>query len=150
MSYIKAASLLDRGISKPSLYSVNMPSRRITEGANSHLDFFCLSTAIPEARLNTVVVAGHEYMGIERDQPTQVVFGKPFSLKIIERSDFRIYKEMRNWFDSTALGANQGGREGQFSGNRSTRMRYYNSYVEDFSLSKLEYSSGIDASGEMR
>ena len=144
MSYVKAASLLSKGISKPSLFSVSMPNRRISSTANDHLDFFCVSTAIPEVRLNTVVVAGHEHMGIERDQPTQVIFGKPFTLQIIERSDFRICKEMRNWFNSTAFGANQGGLEGQATGNRSTRMEFYNNYVEDFSLTKLEYSNGID------
>ena len=55
-------------------------------------------------------------MGIERDQPTQVVFGKPFSLQIIERSDFRVYKEMRNWFNQTAFRANQGTTDGAGTG----------------------------------
>lgn len=144
MSYIKAASLLEKGISKPSLYSVTMPNRRITTETNEHLDFFCLSTAIPEVRMNTIVVGGHENMGIERDQPTQIIFGKPFSLRIIERSDFKIYKEMRNWLNQTAFRSNQGSTAGAGTGLRSTRMAYYNSYVEDFSLSKLEYANGID------
>lgn len=144
MSYIKAASLLERGISRPTLYSVTMPNRRISSETNEHLDFFCLTTAIPEIRLTTAVIGGHENMGIERDQPTQVVFGKPFSLQIIERSDFRVYKEMRNWFNQTAFRANQGTTDGAGTGLRSTRMAYYNSYTEDFSLSKLESANGID------
>lgn len=144
MSYVKAASLLQKGISKPSLFSVKMPNRKVSNSTNEHLDFFCLSTAIPEVRLNTVVVGGHEYMGIERDQPTQIIFGKPFTLQIIERSDFGVYKQMRDWLNQTAFRANQGGTEGQATGLRSTRMAYQNTYVEDFSLSKLEYANGID------
>ena len=113
-----------------------MPNRKVSNETNEHLDFFCLSTAIPEVRMNTVVVGGHEYMGIERDQPTQVIFGKPFSLTIIERSDFKVYKQMRDWLNQTAFRANQGGIEGEATGLRSTRMNYYNNYVEDFSLSR--------------
>ena len=146
MSYVKASSLLKRGISKPSLFSVKMPNRKVSDSVNEHLDFFCLSTAIPEVQMKTVTVAGHDYMGIERDQPVQVVFGKPFSLQIIERSDFKVYKQMRDWLNETAFRANQGDTEGTSAGRglRSTRMAYQNSYVENFSLSKLEYASGID------
>lgn len=144
MSYVKAASLLQKGISKPSLFSVKMPGDKVSGEVNEHLDFFCLSTAIPEVRLDYVTVGGHEYMGIERDQPTQIIFGKPFSLTIIERSDFGVYKQMRDWLNQTTLRANQGGTEGQATGFRSTRMAYQNTYVKDFSLSKLEYANGID------
>ena len=144
MSYIKATSLLKRGISKPSLFSVKMPGDKVSSGVNEHLDFFCVSTAIPEVRLQTRVVGGHEFMGVERDQPVQITFGKPFSIEIIERSDFKVYKQMRNWLNQTTNRANQGGTEGQATGNRSTRMAYQNTYVKDFTLEKLEYASGID------
>lgn len=145
MSYIKAAALLERGISKPSLFSVQMPNTKVSNETNGHLDFFCLSTAIPEVRLETSTIAGHNFMGLTREQPTSIVFGKPFSLQIIERSDFRIYKELRDWFNQTTFRANQGTiNGGAISGNRSTRMNYYDEYAADFSLSKLEYASGID------
>ena len=145
MSYIKAAALLERGISKPSLFSVQLPNTRVSAEANQHLDFFCLTTAIPEVRLSSSTIAGHTHMGITREQPTAVVFGKPFTLNIIERSDFKIYKEMRDWFNQTTFRANQGSvTDGASDGNRSTRMNYYENYVSDFSLSKLEYANGID------
>ena len=143
MSYDKARSLLDKGISKPTLYSVQLPGNRISREKNEHLDMFCISAAIPEVRLETSVISGHEFHGIERDQPTKLVFGKPFSIRIIERSDFGLYKSMREWFETTTVQANQGSRDGRATGNRSHRMRYYNSYVEDMSLTKLEYASGL-------
>ena len=108
---------------------------------------FCVSAAIPEVRLETSIISGHDFHGIERDQPTKLIFGKPFSIRIIERSDFGLYKAMRAWMDETVFQANQGTRDGIALGNRSHRMRYYNTYVEDMSLTKLEYANGISVNG---
>lgn len=145
MSYVKAASLLERGVSKPSLYQLEMPNTEVSGPIRDHLQFFCMTTAIPEVRMQTVVVGGHEFMGIERDQPVQVVYGKPFTITVIERTDFRVYKDLRDWLNKTGYRLNQGTTEGGPTiGPRSTRMEYYNEYVRDFSLLKLEYSNGID------
>ena len=45
-------------------------------------------------------------MGIVREQPTAVMFGKPFTIEVIESSDFRVYKELRGWFNQTAQNSN--------------------------------------------
>ena len=143
MSYAKAAALLDRGVSKPSLFKLEVP--QVSNMVRDHLEFFCTTTAIPEVRMNTVVVGGHEFMGIERDQPTQVIYGKPFSIQVIERTDFRVYKDIRDWINLTGSRLNQGTTEGgPTQGPRSTRMQYYKTYVKEMTLKKLEYSTGID------
>lgn len=124
---------MNRGVSRPTLFSVQLPNR-ISRQTNDYVNFYCRATAIPEVRSNTVAVAGHEHMGIVREQPTAVMFGKPFTIEVIESSDFRVYKELRGWFNQTAQNSNAGG------GNRSQRMSYYNDFVEDMELIKLELS----------
>ena len=106
MSYERAKGLLNRSVSRPTLFTIRFPRNRISEGANRYLEFFCTTTNIPEVRLQTAVVSGQEYMGIERDQPTQMIFGKPFSITVIENTDFLVYKNMRNWFNATTFNAN--------------------------------------------
>jgi hypothetical protein len=77
-------------------------------------------------------------MGITRQQPISMVFGKPFTMTIIENSDFLVYKEIRRWMDLTTQNANTGGGIFATLGGRSQRMNYYNTYVSDFKLTKLE------------
>ena len=133
MSYDQAKALLNKGVSRPTLFSVRLPSNRVSSTTNDYLDFFCQATAIPEVRVNTVAVPGHEYMGIVREQPTAVMFGKPFSMNIIADSEYRVYNEIREWFNLTALNANQ-----EMAGMRTQRMKYYSSYTSDMQLIKLE------------
>ena len=79
MSYQKAIGLMDRGPSRPTLFSIRIPG--INQSTNDYLDFFCTTTVIPEIRHNSVKVAGHENMGIVRDQPTAIIYAKPFTIK---------------------------------------------------------------------
>ncbi|QIN96792.1 hypothetical protein [Synechococcus phage S-N03] len=134
MSYQKAIALMDKGPSRPTLFSVRLPNGFVSQDTNDYLDFFCTTTAIPEIRHNSVKVAGHEYMGIVRDQPTAIIYAKPFTINVIADPDFRVYQDIRNWFDRTAQNANQTtGTTG-----RVQRMRYYNTFVRDMELIKLE------------
>jgi len=136
MSYQTAISLLDKGVSRPTLYSVQLP--RISREASDYINFFCKTTSIPEVRLESASINGQSNMGIVRQQPTSMIFGKPFTMTIIENSDFLVYKELRNWFNLTTQNANQlGGLTGR-AGGRSQRMNYYDTYVSDFELVKLE------------
>jgi len=135
MSYQSAKALLDKGVSRPTLFTLRLPSERVSSKTNDHLDIFCTVATIPEVRLDTVVVPGHENMGIVREQPTSVMFGKPFSITVIERTDYSTYSDIRKWLDLTAVNANQNSRLG-----RSQRMNYYNTFVSDMDLLKLEYS----------
>ena len=133
MSYTQAGALLNRGPSRPTLFKVRLPDRKVSRGLNDYLEFFCSATAIPEVRSNTVAVAGHENMGIVREQPTAIMFGKPFVIEVIADPDYRSYMEMRAWFNETAVNANQSGGIG-----RAQRMRYYNTFTENMELIKLE------------
>ena len=136
MSYHTATALLEQGPSRPTLYAVRIP--RLSRFANRYLGFYCQSVSIPEIRVDTVLANGHENMGIVREQPTNVVYAKPFEMTVIENPKFRIYKEIRSWFDSTTINANQ---TGSFLGvGRSQRQNYYNTFVQDMELIKLEQS----------
>ena len=81
----------------------------------------------------TPSVAGHEHMGIVREQATNVMFGKPFTMTVIIDNDFTVYNELRSWFDTIAQNTNQDQR-----GFRTQRMNYSSTYVEDMQLIKYE------------
>ena len=144
MSYTQAAALLDRGPSRPTLFKVRLPDRKVSRGLNDYLEFFCTTTAIPEVRSNTVAVAGHENMGIVREQPTAIMFGKPFIIEVIADPDYRSYMELRGWFNETAQNANQTGGIG-----RAQRMRYYNTFTENMELIKLEQGGTLETYREV-
>ena len=133
MSYTKAMGLLNRGPSRPTLFKVRLPGDKISAFSNDFLDFFCTAASVPEVRANTIAVAGHDYMGIVREQATAVMFGKPFTIEVISDANQIVYKELRNWFDLIAQNANQGLRT-----NRVQRMNYYDTYVSDIELVKME------------
>lgn len=123
---------MNKGPSRPTLFEVRLPNR-ISRGTNEYISFFCKATAIPEVRTNTIAVAGHEHMGIVREQATNVMFGKPFNMTVIVDKDFTVYKELREWFNAIAQNSNQDQR-----GFRTQRMNYSSTYVEDMQLIKYE------------
>ena len=81
-------------------------------------------------------------MGIVREQPVAMMFGKPLTLTVIENSDFRTYKELREWLNGTTVNAeqNQFGTYG-----RSQRMRYYDQFTADMQIIKLEHTGAAVA-----
>ena len=129
---------MDRGPSRPTLYSVRIP--RVSGFTNRYLDFFIEATSIPEARLDTAIALGQENMGITREQPTALVYGKPFEMTVIENGRFSVYKDLRNWLNLTTQNANQfaGIAGGIVGGTRNQRMQYYDTYTSDMDLIKLE------------
>ena len=135
MSYEQARSLMNRGVSRPTLYSVELPSI-ISRGTSDYLKFFCKTTAIPSVSHQTVAANGHEYQGVSREQPIAVVYGKPFTITVIENSDFSVYKDLRSWFDRCAINSNPQ------QNSISQRMNYYSSFVQDMKLTKLENPKG--------
>ncbi len=137
MSYESARALLNRSISRPTLYSVRL-SNRVSRQTNDYINFFCSETSIPEVRHTSILANGQEFMGVVREQPTNVVFGKPFGMTIIENSEFQTYKDLRAWFNSTAQNANQSN-----GFNRTQRMNYSSTYVSDIEIIKLEQSDNL-------
>ena len=131
MSYEQARALLDRGVSRPTLYSVEMPFN-VPRRTSDYLKFFCNTTAIPSVTHQTTVANGHEFQGVSREQPIAVVYGKPFTITVIENSEFSVYKDLRAWFDSCAQNSNPQ------QNARSQRMNYYSTFVQDMTLTKLE------------
>lgn len=126
---------MEKGPSRPTLFRVQLPSRRVSTETNDFIEFYCTAAALPEVRSNTVAVAGHEYMGVVREQPTAIMFGKPFIIEVIADPEYKAYFEIREWFEGLAQNANQG--QGAF---RTQRMNYYSTFVEDLVFTKLEQS----------
>ena len=140
-----AAALMQRGVSRPTLYSVKMPSRwgnlfgrgGVDNTVNEYLDLFCKSIRIPEGRLDVVQANGHEHMGIARETPQNFIYGKPLSMSVIENSDFLIYKAMRSWIETTGAGGVINQRR-----DRTIRMSYYDTFVGDIEVYKYELPNG--------
>ena len=145
MSYEAAKGLMSKSVSRPTLYSVQLPVPFVSREVNDYLNFFVSQVTIPEARAQTIAVNGHENMGVVREQATNILYGKPLTMTVIENSDFLVYKAMREWFDRTAQNANQGGG---LTGDRSIRMTYYDTYSQDIEIQKLEFpDSGSNVTG---
>jgi len=158
MSYEVAKALLNRGVSRPTLYSLTLPNRfgvgigplvgggGITAETNDYIKLFCKSVSVPEVSVATTNANGQEHMGITREQPVNVIYGKPLQITIIENSEFSVYRDLRSWLDRTARGANQG--TNGVGAVRSQRMQYYNSFVGDIQLAKLEFPDDDSRLGE--
>lgn len=131
MSYEKAKSLIRNSISRPTLYKVIMPSKFMGGNTNDYLEYYCLSTAIPEVRVESVVARGHENMGIARSQPSLMIWGSPMTISVIENQEFSVHRDFKRWFDRLGTNANQ-------EGGRNMRMQYYKQIVGDIQLVKLE------------
>ena len=129
MSYDQARALMDRGVSRPTLFALQLPNI-VNRRTGDYLTMFCRATAIPEIRTATAFVNGHERMGISREQPTAIRFGKPFTIEVIENSEFSVYQDIRQWFDQACP---QLGNPGA-----SQRMNFYDNIVRDMQLHKLE------------
>ena len=134
MTYTGAKAMMSMGPSRPTLYQVTLPE--VGGNVNDYLKFYCKATFIPEVRAERISAVGHDAIGIERQQATRIMYGKPFEITVIENSDFSVYKGIRKWFDSIATNINSG--SGGSGPNPSQRMKYYDTIVRDMTLTKLE------------
>ena len=142
MSYQAVKALLAKGISRPTLFQVLIPDlRRETQ---DQLTFMCKAAAVPEVAVDTVLVNGHEAMGVVREQPTIVTYSKPFQITVIADRDYTVYKEMREWFDTISLNANPFSRFVPSASGNSQRINYYNSFTKQITLKKLEQNGEQD------
>ena len=122
-----------RGPAKPSLFRLSIPSsiKNANFGANEYLRLFCKSATIPEISLETIGANGQERMGVVRQQPVGIMYAKPLTITVIERTDFIAYNNIKEWFDLISPDAND------FL-DLSHRMAYYDTYTCDIKLKKLE------------
>ncbi len=142
MSYEAAKALMSKSVSRPTLYKVTLPETLgigiaslgtgVDSEVSEYLSFFANRITLPETRLDTVIALGQENMGIAREQPANMIFGKPMTMSIIENSDFTTYTAIRDWMMETTVG----GRQRQ--GAQTQRMNYYHSFVGNIEIVKLE------------
>lgn len=136
-SFSAAQAFLKTGPSRPTLYKLIMP--RVGNNVRDFLELFVSSTSIPSIGLETAVALGQTHMGISRQTPTGVIYEKPISMEIIGDSDYNAYKELRGWLDLTTTNINQ-----SEVNRRSLRMNYYDTFVSDIELVKLELPDSPD------
>ena len=148
MSYESAKALMSKSVSRPTLYRVTLPQTlgvgiaNLGTGVDSkvseYLSFFANRITLPETRLDTVIALGQENMGIAREQPANMIFGKPMTMSIIENSDFTTFKALREWMMQTTVG----GRQRQ--GSQTQRMNFYHTFVGNIEIVKLEQPDSPD------
>ena len=145
MSYESAKALLSKSVSRPTLYRITLPESiginlgpsnlstgtGVPRKVSEYLSFFANKITLPETRLDTVIALGQEYMGIAREQPANMVYGKPMTMTVIENSDFTTFQALRDWMKRTTVGSQQ-------SVVSTQRMNYYDSFVGNIVVTKLE------------
>jgi hypothetical protein len=130
MSARVAQAQLRRGLSKPSLYKLEVP-RSIKNGnfsANDYLEYYCKSVSLPGIAHDIHLINGHTRQGVVSSQPYGIKYGKP--LTITERSDYHAYEQFQEWFSLTARNA--------LSLSGAQRMSYRNEYTCPILLRKYE------------
>ena len=139
MSYSKIASLLNKGVSRPTLYRVIVP--RMSAISQEQLSLTIKETTVPEVSVTTVNANGHDAQGVVRESPGHVVYGKPFSIQVITDSDYTVYKDIRRWFDTVVQGANPYNVLGDSIGD-AQRAGNYTDITSNIELIKLEQGPG--------
>ena len=150
MSFEVAKALMSKSVSRPTLYRVTLPETigigiatlgtGVDSEVSEYLSFFANRITLPETRLDTVIALGQENMGIAREQPANMIFGKPMTMSIIENSDFTTFTALRDWMMQTTSGGSQA------QGAQTQRMNYYHSFVGNIEIVKLEQSDSPNES----
>ena len=139
MSYQKVQALLNRGISRPTLYRIIVP--RMSDKSQEQLSMLVKLTRLPEISMTAITANGHDAQGVSRQSPGHAIYSRPFSVTVIADSDYTVYKDMRNWFESCIIGSNpfQVGGIGIGDGQKA---EYYDTITSNIELIKLEYGQG--------
>ena len=118
MSAQVAQTLLNRGLSKPSLFQFQIPRGVFNNqfGANEYLEYFCKTVSLPEITHDVMLMNGHERQGVVSSQAYGVKYAKPLTITVIERSDFHTYQNFKEWFSKTAVNS--------YSTSGSQKMNY--------------------------
>lgn len=142
-SYEQAKALLRNSVSRPTFYSLELHSPKISDIlgnderklVNDYFRMFINNISFPGVDLEQVTSLGQENMGVVRTQPTGMMYGQSNKLifNVIENSDFFAYDIIRRIFNSAvSQGSNAKGS------GRTQRMNYYDRYVFNATLTKLE------------
>jgi hypothetical protein len=132
MSASIAQSLMNRGLSKPSLYQLEIPNNGKTAyfNANDYIKYYCKNVTLPEITHDVLLSNGHFRQGVVTQQAAGFKYNKPLVATIIERSDYFSYQEFHQWLMNTGVRIN---RDSGFQ-----RLSYKDNYVADIKLRKLE------------
>lgn len=137
MSARVAQSRLSRGLAKPSLYKIEIPTSDknggFSKAANEYLEYFCKSVFVPGVSHDSFIINGHGRQGVVTSQPYSIKYNKPLTVTVIERSDYIGYQQFQRWFDKTA--------NNTFSLTGAQRMRYRSEFTCPVLLTKLELPS---------
>ena len=133
MSYEKARALLNKSVSRPTLYSVAIP--RGDSKIQEYIKLYCTEVSIPTLDHTTINANGHESLGVVRVQPTSVRHGGRLTMTLIENSDFDVYNFFRALYDESA---SEGSNPVDFNPSMTQRMSYRDDFKFDFSIFKLE------------
>jgi len=133
MSYEKARALLNKSVSRPTLYSVAIP--RGDSQIQEYIKLYCTEVTIPTLDHTTVNANGHENLGVIRVQPTSIRHGGRLSMTLIENSEFEVYNFFRALYDESA---SEGSNPIDFNPSMTQRMSYRDDFKFDFSIFKLE------------
>ena len=146
-SYEQAKALLKSSVSRRTLYSLNIQDNnrstraedRISKEDKNYLRLFSTRVSIPGIAVDQVTSIGQEHMGIQRNTAAGVGFGgNQLNINILENSDFTAYDSIRNLFNRSGINLNPLGK----NGGRTQRMRYYDDYIFDIKVTKLELPNG--------
>ena len=142
-SYEQAKSLLIASVSRRTLYSISIqnrgkgkpdPNKELTRPEKEYLKLFANRITIPGISIKAMTALGQENMGIMRSTPNEVRHGNnQLLMQVIEDSNYTAMDMMRKLFDQMAVNANPRGI------NRNIRMKYYNEYIRDIVVDKLEF-----------
>jgi len=148
MSYEKAKALINKGYSRPTLYSLELPGNKTSKAEGDYIKMFVKSLNIPGQSHEVVTALGQVGLGVQEDIPSAVKFGaRPITAEIIDNRDMDMYRLFRGMFDdSAASGANPAPGE-----MRTQRMNYYHGgrYLFDMNINKLEYPTEMETMIEM-
>ena len=143
-SYEQAKSILYTSVSRRTLYSLKIhnrgrdgitnPEKDLTKEEERYIKLFCNRITVPGVSVKSISTMGQEHMGIFRASPTEVRHGtNQLIVEFIENAQFGVTDMMRKLFDQVASNSNPLGA------NRTIKMNYYNSYVRDIVVDKLEF-----------
>jgi hypothetical protein len=146
-SYEQAKSILFNSVSRRTLYSISIqnrgrdgrtnPDKDLTRKEKEYLKLYANRITVPGISIKAMTALGQESMGIMRATPNEVRHGNnQLILQLIENTNFSAHDMMRKLFDQMAENANPRGQ------NRTIKMNYYNSYVRDIVVDKLEHPDG--------
>lgn len=145
-SYEQAKSILSSSVSRRTLYSLKIHNAGkdgrleldpLTREEERYLKLFCARITVPGISVKSMTSIGQEDMGIFRATPTEVRHGtNQLMVEMIEDSNFGAHDMMRKLFNQVSINSNPRGND------RTIKMNYYNSYIRDIVVDKLEFPDG--------